>query len=76
MDSGAKKYLKNMREITEKHINTALKILASEKYWRGEVFKNNPEKLKRKVTEIDYCERLVKALFEDRQEHNKQPKLI
>jgi len=65
-----------LREIKEKHIDDALKILANEKYWRGEVFKQDPIKMKRKVVEIDYCERLIRALWEDRENYIKQPKIL
>jgi hypothetical protein len=52
--------------VEEKHINIAIKLLQQEKNVIYKVF-NKPEskdKLDRKIKEMDYCIRLIKALWE------------
>lgn len=65
-----------MRRIEKKHIDRGLQILASEKFMCGEVFKGDITKRKKKLAEIDYCERLLKALWEDYEVLRTQPKML
>lgn len=65
-----------LRNIDQRHIDAAMKVLSNEKYWRGEVFKNKPDKMARKIKEIEYVEKLIIAMFEDIETLKKQPKIV
>ena len=65
-----------LSKVSDKHMILATKILSNEKYWRKEVFKNNPDKMNKKVKEIEFLEDLVKHLWEDREKLIKQPKIL
>ncbi|EKE25675.1 MAG: hypothetical protein ACD_5C00075G0007 [uncultured bacterium] len=65
-----------MREITQTHLDTCLKILAKNKEYVREKFKDDYSNRIRKINEMDFCERLVKALFEDYTTIKKQRKLL
>ena len=63
------------REIIQKHIDTALKILAKEKYRIGEIYRNDYQIREIRKDEIEFCEKLIQRLFEDNQILKKQPGL-
>ena len=65
-----------MREITQAHLDTCLKILAKNKEYAREKFKDDYTVRIKKINEMDFCERLVKALFEDYTTIKKQTRLL
>ncbi len=63
-------------EITQKHIDTALTILGKQKYWTSEAYKSNYQVREIRKDELEFCEKLVRRLFEDCQNLKKQPGLF
>lgn len=65
-----------MRAITKKHIDTALKIIGNQKVTVEDKFEFQRDKRLRRLAELEYVERLIKALHEDIEIYKRQPKIL